>query len=440
MKRDGCFMDYELKMKRASYHLWTFVTSKLISTFGAQVYAFAISLYILHLTGSATNFAVNLIFSILPRTIVSPFAGYMADNYSRKAIVIISQIVSTFAIAGLLTISLTIGLSLMAIYATTAILSVASTFSGVTFTSSISRLIDPDRIQRAMSLNQMSISLAAIGSPAIGGLLYGSVSMSTFLIIYMVASAIAVTLESTMNFNLFAKEGQKGAHERKEPIWQSMKAGLSYLKLQPVLMVLIWISLFVNFLFGAFEVGYSFILVEKLKMDPDHFGLTQGVFAVGMLLMSIYFSARKEVQYPLLVSKRAILSLGGVLASFSVPLFVPMAYYMMFAYYMSLMFIFGSILIVVNTPIQVMLQKTIDDEYKGRIFSIIETMAMALMPVGMLMFGFLYDVFPAEWVLLFSAAALIIIVLILARPSLIQKAHPELARPHYDAAKTESHL
>lgn len=293
-------MDDVKKLKKATYHLWTFTISKLISSFGAQVYAFAISLYILQATGSATNFAANLVCNILPRTIAAPFAGYIVDKYSRKKIVILAQIATTLAIGGLLAVSLTWGLSLMAIYTTSCILSLTSMFSGVTFTSSITGLVDKERVQRAMSLNQMSISFAAIGSPAVGGLLYGAVSMEIFLIMYMAASTIAVLLESTMNFNLFAnrKENANEADSNKESMWQSMKAGINYLKLQPLLMVIIWISLLINFLFGAFEVGYSFILIEKLKMASQHFGFTQGAFAVGMLLFSIYFSVRKEVKFP----------------------------------------------------------------------------------------------------------------------------------------------
>ena len=167
------FMEDVLKLKRATYHLWTFTTSKIISSFGAQVYAFAISFYILQMTGSATSFATNLICNILPRTLIAPFAGYVADNYSRKAIVITAQIATTLAIGGLLAVSLTSGLSLIAIYTTTCVLSITSQFSGVAFTSSITGLVDEARIQKAMSLNQMSISFAAIGSPAVGGFYMG---------------------------------------------------------------------------------------------------------------------------------------------------------------------------------------------------------------------------------------------------------------------------
>ncbi|HYK72833.1 MAG TPA: MFS transporter [Pseudoneobacillus sp.] len=431
-------MEEGLKLKKATYHIYTFMVSKLISSFGAQVYAFAISFYILQITGSATSFATNLICNILPRTLISPFAGVITDKYSRKTIAITSQIVTTITIAGLLVVTLTSELSLVSIYITTCILSMTSTFSGVAFTSSITGLIDKDRIQKAMSLNQMSISFAAIASPAVGGLLYGAVSIPVFLTIYIVASIIAVILETTMDFKLYANQKQVIEGEAKETMWQSMKAGIRYLKLQPIILTMMWIGLLINFLFGAFEVGYSYILIEKMQMKSQHFGFTQGSFSVGMLLMSIYFSVRKEVRFPLLVSKRGIIGLGAVMGSIAFPLLTSMSYAMVFAYYLLMMFLFGTMVIVVNTPLQVMLQKTISDEYKGRIFSIIETMAMALMPLGMVLYGFLYDIFPGQWILIISAALLIVVVLVIARPSVIRKVHPQVvehkgAKPEVEA-------
>ncbi|WP_411747667.1 MFS transporter [Psychrobacillus psychrotolerans] len=431
-------MEEALKLKKATYHLWTFTVSKLVSTFGAQVYAFAISFYILQLTGSASSFALNLICSILPRTIVAPFAGYAADKYSRKMIVIVAQIATTIAIGGLLVVSLTMGLSLFAIYSTTVILSLTSLFSGVTFSSSITGLVDEGRIQKAMSLNQMSISFAAIGSPAVGGLLYGAVSMPVFLIMYMVASVIAVLLESTMDFKLFAKRKEVVEGEPKEPMLESMKAGLRYLMKQPILKTMVVISLFINFLFGAYQVGYSFILIEKLKINAQHFGFTEGAFAIGMLLLSIYFSTRKELKFPFLVSKWGIVVLGVLMGTVALPLLITMSSTMLVVFYIVLMFFFGATMMVTNTPIQVMMQKMIEDDYKGRVFSMIETCAMALMPLGMVLFGFLYDIFPAEGILIVSSMLLILVTLFLARPSVVRAAHPELGQKRVAYLKTES--
>ncbi|MBD7908586.1 MFS transporter [Sporosarcina gallistercoris] len=425
-----------MKLKRATYHLWTFTASKMISAFGAQIYAFAISFYILQLTGSATSFAANLICSILPRTLMAPFAGYVADTYSRKRIVILAQIVSTIAIIGLLIISLTNGLSLPAIYATTVVLSLASTFSGIAFTSSITGLVDEERIQKAMSLNQMSVSFAAIGSPAVGGLLYGAVSMPVFLILYASASILAVVLESTMDFNLFAKRQVKEEGTPKEKMFDSMKAGLAYARLQPLLMAVIWVALLVNFLFGAVQVGYSFILIEKLKILPAHFGLIEGGMAVGILLMSIYLAARKSFSSPLSVSKWGIASMGLSMGLIAVPLLFSLPYGGIFTFYLTLSFVSGALGPLVNTPIQVFMMKRIDDDYKGRVFSILETMAMALMPLGMVLFGFLYDVLPAPWILISSSALLILTVFILLRASVIRQVTGANPEERLDTAST----
>lgn len=146
-------MDDAVKLKKATQHLWTFTISKLISTFGASVYTFAISFYILQMTGSASSFAMNLIFSILPRAVLGPFAGYVVDKYNRKVIVISAQIITVLTILSLIGYMMAFGLSLPAIYTVTAILAMTSTFSGVAFSSSISSLIDETRIQKAMSLN-----------------------------------------------------------------------------------------------------------------------------------------------------------------------------------------------------------------------------------------------------------------------------------------------
>lgn len=419
-------MEEAMKLKKATYHLWTFTISKLISTFGVSVFTFGISFYILSITGSATSFAIVLICSILPRVILAPFAGYAADKYSKKTIIIVSQICSVVAVAGLLAVSLTIGLSLIAIYLTEIVLSITSLFSGVTFSSSIANLVDSERIQKAMSFNQMSISLAAIGGPAVGGLLFGLVSINMFLIINMVSYIIAVVLESTMDFKLFSTRITEEVTEKKETMLQNMKAGITYVKQHRILVVIVWVALVINFFFGAFTVGYAFILVDGLEVQSAHFGITEGALAVGMLVTSIFLSTRKEVKFPLVVVKRGILVMGALMALVTFPLLIQLPYIGVVSFYIVLMFTFGVSLIFINTPIGVMMQKRIDEEYRGRVFGLLETMSMSLMPLAMVLFGFLYDIVPAQYVLLGSSIILLIAVIYMLRPTIMKQAHPEL--------------
>lgn len=199
-------MTSEQSLRKASYHIGIFAVSKFVSVMGANIVAFGISLYILKLTGSATSFSINILCSIVPRVLFSPLIGYMADRYNKKVLVISSQILTVVTVAILLLYANWQGMSIMAIYIMMVFYTIFTSCSGITLTASIGQLVDQDRIQKVMSLNQLSMSLAAIGAPMIGGILYGFVSIEVFLIIQIIAFSISTLLDATMNFNLYKTE------------------------------------------------------------------------------------------------------------------------------------------------------------------------------------------------------------------------------------------
>lgn len=69
-------------IKRKDFSL--LILGKLVSLLGSNMQQFALSLYVLALTGSATIFASMLSISILPRIILSPIAGVFGDWFDRK--------------------------------------------------------------------------------------------------------------------------------------------------------------------------------------------------------------------------------------------------------------------------------------------------------------------------------------------------------------------
>ena len=78
---------------------------QLISLTGSSMTGFALGIWVFQRTGSATNFALTLLFAMLSRAIVSPFAGVLADRFDRRWIMVLSDGgagVSTVAMAALL--------------------------------------------------------------------------------------------------------------------------------------------------------------------------------------------------------------------------------------------------------------------------------------------------------------------------------------------------
>jgi len=413
------------KLKRANYHLWTFVTSKFISAFGNAVFVFGVSLYVLHLTGSAIGFAGNLICSVLPRVLLAPFTGYVVDRFSKKRIIILSQVGAAAVVLGLLLFSLANPINIIAIYITTALLSITSMFTGLTFTSSIANLIDENRIQKAMGFTQTTTSISVIGGPMVGGMLYGFVSFQAFLIIHIVSYTLAALLESTMNFKLYSKR-QGGSSQSSEPMIQSMKNGLHYLRSQKVIWILVLTGLFINFFAVSIVVGLPFIIVEHLGVESEHFGIVEGMYAGGMLLASLYFSIRKkDLQFPLVVAKRGILLIAFLITATLFPIIVQMSYVGTVTYYITLALFYGITLTFINTPTGVLMQKTIDEEYRGRVFGLLETFAQALSPIGILIYGLLFDWIGPVATLIPTSLCLAGLTLFLLRKSNMKDVHHE---------------
>ena len=305
-------------------------------------------------------------------------------------------------------------------------------FTSVAFSSSIANLIDPDRIQKAMGYNQSALAIATIGGPVIGGMLFGFVSMNVFLLIQVIAYALAAALEATMNFRLYTRRVETETVEDKQGVWQGMKEGAAYLRRNRVITVIVTTAVGLNFFFSALMIGLPFIAVQQLKVQATHFGFIEAMIALGMLLASIYFSVRKEVKFPLQFSKRAIMIMSLLLAAVSLPLVAGLSYWGNVIYLLALMLAFGISNVFVNTPIGVMMQKDVDEEYRGRVFGILESMAMAMMPLGYLLFGLLYDLVPAQYVLWACSLCLLILTAYSMRPAIIREAYPELAEKPLD--------
>lgn len=424
-------MNEQAKLKKATYHLYTFLVSKMIGSLGSHVYSFGVSMYILSLTGSSLSFALNIILSYLPRTIMAPIAGLLGDRTSRKKLVLGGQAGVILTVAGLLMYTHEFGLSLAAVYTATVFNSIFSTFTSVAFSASIANLVDETRIQKAMSFNQLAFSVSGIGGPIFGGMLFGFVSMEIFLSIFIIASIITLSLEATMNFQLYKKQ-QATTDSQKESMVESFKAGFRYVNKKPVIKAILWTALWLNLFFTSVNVGGGYILLTLLKLDPKLIGFIEAGGAIGIFITSIYFASRSTVKFPLLLVKRSTFLMALLVIFVGFPLFFDFSNMMNFIYYFILLFIFGGLGVITNTPIGVILQTTIDEEYRGRVFGIVEMMAMSAMPIGTLAYGFLYDFVPAQYILLVSGLILILIVLLLLRTSIIEMAHPELKKENVE--------
>lgn len=404
------------------------LSGKLVSLFGTQIYTFAMGLYILKDTGSGLSFALSLILSALPRIILGPIAGILADRMDRKKIVIGTDLLCGLLMFAFLALNKITGPHLYYIYIFSLLLTSANTFFDVAFSASLTNIVDDKSLMRMSSLNQSISSSAAIAAPFLGGVIFGLVDLNLFILINglsFIGSAIA---EMFINFSYNQNVDRCISNIDTPPATsfiRELKDSFAFLRSNKPIYILFGFALFMNFFFVAgLDIPYPYIVNHVLQLTSSQFGVIESMFPLGMLAASIILSILPEAQrkFPLLVAGTMTMSLllpmVGVAA---MPGILPLGSTAAFVYFLILAGIFGMSNIVVNVPIGVIMQRLIPNSMKGKFFGMLNTMAMGITPLAMLVSGALLDHIPAYILPITSGGVLIIIVCLIAINKEIQK-------------------
>lgn len=392
-----------------------FIAGKLSATLGSSIYGFAIGLYILEMTGSSLNFSITLLLTVLPRIILAPIAGSLSDQIDRKKIIVFSDFACAVWLGIIFIIFTSFYESIYVLYLATFVLSSLNTFYGTAFTSSIYNMVGPDNIQKAMSLNQMIVSVSTILGPVLGGLLFGFVNISTFMIVNIITFTFSGIVSLFIQYNLFKKENGEKAVEEEGGMLSQIKSGLHYVKTNQFLKNLIFLAFILNFWVSVFPVSMPYLVLQVRGMESYQLGIIEGSLSVGMLVMSIILSQRPEIKEKGKAMIGGLTGLALILIIFgapNVPILSDISNTIYFPYLMILAFVLAICLMFVNMPIMVILQKTTPDEYRGRVMSLLEMGASSLTPLGYILFGYLLEFTPV-WILLAICGVSIIILIIL---------------------------
>ncbi|HDR7795067.1 TPA: MFS transporter [Bacillus luti] len=396
------------KMKIATRNIILMMIGKMTSLLGAGIYTFAMGLYVLKTTGSGMGFATTLICGSIPRMICGPIAGAVADRVNRKWLVIGTDLLSSLTMLIMFILATMFGPSLLFIYVSAALLSICASFYSVALTASIPNLVDEERIQKASALNQTAASLSNIVAPIIGGVVFGFFSVKTFFLLNSITFFLAVIVQLFIVFDLYKKE----ITESNEHFLTSIKEGFSYVKRQHEIYGLMKIALWVNFFASGLFVALPYIIIQNLHLSSKQLGIVEGMLAVGMLVGAIVLSVRKEVNNPFRSVYIGLFLFAGLSLCTVFPLLVTIPKIGSFIYYIAFMLLTGISMMVVNIPMQVHMQKTTDPSYLGRVFGLLETIATAIAPLGMIVYGLLLDMIPTSIVMMTLGGGLLLVVLV----------------------------
>ncbi len=158
---------------------------QIISTFGASLFRFALSLYILDVTRSCRYFC-DCLRNLYDSRLLMPLGGAIADRFNRAHLMVMYDITSSFIILCLFLL-ISIEKSAASIISITMImLSIISTMYTPALNASIPSLVDKNDIESANGIVTAIQASSDVIAPILGGILYK-------LIVFIFSLSLAVS-------------------------------------------------------------------------------------------------------------------------------------------------------------------------------------------------------------------------------------------------------
>jgi DHA3 family macrolide efflux protein-like MFS transporter len=339
--------------------------------------------YITLETGSATMMTVAMVVGFLPTFLVSPFAGVWADRYDRKKLIMLSD-----GIVALATLALVIAFRLGhgSVWVVIIAMAVRGLGQGVqqpAVGAFLPQLVPQDMLMRVNSINSSAQSAMMLISPALGGLLFSVFPIEVTFAVDVVTAALAILV-----LRFFVKSGKQprapSEDGAKTAYFAELKLGFKYIRQHGFIgrIFLYMIPLIV--LVAPVGILFSLIITQKFGADAWRLALNDGVFAVGMAIGSVLMMTWGGFK-----NRVKTIALGCAAMSIATIAYGVVPNFWLFLGFSVLV---GVSMPLFNTPLTVILQENVDNEYLGRVMSLSSMINTLGMPISLLIFGPLADV------------------------------------------------
>jgi MFS family permease len=378
-----------LKVRNYRY----FATGSFVSNIGTWLQRVAQDWLVLALTGSAGALGITTGLQFLPILLFSPFAGVLADRYSKRKVLTVTQTMMgvTAALLGLLAV--TGAVELWHVYVLTFVFGIGTAVDAPARQAFVNEMVDNERLSNAVGLNSASFNLARMIGPAVAGLLIAwmgeGVGATGWVIMLNAASYAAVVVSLSMmradELNPVKPLGRaKG----------QLRDGVRYVRSRPDILLVLAI-VFCCGTFGLnFQMTTALMATEVFEKGAGEYGLLGSIIAIGSLAGSLLAARRRQPRQRLIVIGAIVFGLVEMVAGL-------MPTYLTFALMLPLA---GLTALTVITAANAFVQMTTGAEMRGRVMALYMAIFMGGTPVGAPLLGWIAERFGARWTLIGGGA------------------------------------
>jgi predicted MFS family arabinose efflux permease len=381
----------------------------LISMMGDWAMFAALPFYAYEQTGSAFASGAVLTALTLPGFLIGTVAGVFVDRWNRKRTMVVANLLQVLVMLPLLLVRP--GESLWLVYVLAFVLASVSQFVAPAENALLPKLVGTDRLMVANSLNAFNDNLARIAGPAIGGLVIafgglGGVALLNAATFLLAAGLISLIRAPTTERETAERDATQGTLRS---VWREWSQGLRLVAGErhvAVLFVILGAAMLADSILSALIAPF---VGGVLGAPASLFGLLLTLRGVGGLIGGAFLGSVAMRVRPENVLVLSLISVGLVTLVFATVPLAPVS--------MACAVALGVPAVGWIASQQTLLQKSVADEFLGRVFGAFAATTALMLFVGSLASGALGDVAGIVPLLIVSgviycAAALLALVLL----------------------------
>jgi MFS family permease len=260
--------------------LWA---AQVVSTFGDRLTQIAITAIVFAITGSQLSVGVALSLTMLPQALFGLPAGAVADRYSRKTLLVISDLVRALLIA---TLAVLARLPLGVVYAVATLHATATVFFTPARCAVLPDIVAPSQLLQANSLDETSQSALDPVAYLVGGALVAAmgvrISFSLDALTFAASAAMIAATTTRMAALWHAPRGSASPD-----IWQDMLLGLRHIWHTPRLRANTVLMLLASVVASAESPLTYMLVLGHWRRGAWGLGVVEAGLAVGIVAGSL---------------------------------------------------------------------------------------------------------------------------------------------------------
>lgn len=353
--------------------------AQVVSQLGDKVYALAISWWVLELTvstahphGDPSRVGYIMAVGALAATFFGPWLGTLADRYPRRRLMIIADLARAALVAILAYLAFIGHGGMPVLYVVVFLISVFNLMFNPATHAILGCLVSREEMHEALSLQQITRDMCNVLGASLGGALIAAVGVKMGLSVNAVGFVISALFIAAI------RQKERGAAERQDDSEGPSGGGLSFLKSQPTILGLLSVFCVANLFLVPLFVLIPAVAKILLQGSAVTLGILEGSLAAGSIVTtSVILKLKFEKRWRSLTG--AVMLNGLVLLAMSASQSV-VAMAVCLA-------VIGGCLATVNVQFICMLQLLTPEHLKGRVFSIMETIATGCFPISFFLAG-----------------------------------------------------